>query len=57
MALVLSDTQFIVLELAKESENSVFAGIAAFSFPLAGPSTYAFTSIHSVFFLVTKKEK
>lgn len=48
MALVLSDTQFIVLELAKESENLMFAGVAPFSFLSAGPSTYTFTFIQPV---------
>lgn len=38
MALVLSDTQFIVLESAKESVNLMFAGIVVFSFQLDGLS-------------------
>lgn len=57
MALVLSDTQFIVLESAKESVNLMFAGIAVFSVGRTFNSTHAFTSIPRALVLVTKKEK
>jgi len=38
VALVLNDTQFLVLDSAKESVNFMFAGIPAFSFLSDGPS-------------------
>lgn len=60
MALVLSDTQFIVLESAKESVNLMFAGIVVFSFQLDGLSAQLMRLLPfsmRAFFLVTKKEK